>query len=103
MDSAGRNEPELLEAAAPVSAAPAAPAPATVREATSAEQPDTRPVSVSTRRLSQAHGGKLALAHLDLDIRKGDIFGYIGRNGAGKTTTIRILSALLLPSSGSAN
>jgi ABC-2 type transport system ATP-binding protein len=63
---------------------------------------DGRPISVATRGLTKAYGGKLALDHLDLEIRKGDIFGYIGPNGAGKTTTIRILSALLMPTSGRA-
>ncbi len=43
-----------------------------------------------------------ALDHLDLQIRRGDVFGYIGHNGAGKTTTIRILAGLLSATSGKA-
>jgi ABC-2 type transport system ATP-binding protein len=43
-----------------------------------------------------------ALDHLDLDIPRGHVFGYIGHNGAGKTTTIRILAGLLKPTGGRA-
>jgi ABC-2 type transport system ATP-binding protein len=41
-----------------------------------------------------------ALDRLNLDIRKGEIFGLLGPNGAGKTTTIKILSTLLHPTEG---
>src|SRR5262245_54510817 len=61
-----------------------------------------RPVAGRTRRLTTAYDGKPALDHLDVETRRGDIFGYIGPNGAGKTTTLRILSALLLPTGGTA-
>ena len=44
----------------------------------------------------------VAVDHLDLDIEKGDVFGFIGPNGAGKTTTIRFLCTLLKPTSGQA-
>jgi ABC-2 type transport system ATP-binding protein len=44
----------------------------------------------------------IAVDHLDLDIEKGDVFGFIGPNGAGKTTTIRFLCTLLKPTSGMA-
>jgi len=44
----------------------------------------------------------VAVDHLDLDIEKGDVFGFIGPNGAGKTTTIRFLTTLLKPTSGQA-
>lgn len=73
-------------------------APAAAADSTEPE----RPVAVKIRGLTKVYGGKVALDHLDLDIHRGDIFGYIGPNGAGKTTTIRILSALLWPSSGKA-
>ncbi|MFW6132886.1 MAG: ABC transporter ATP-binding protein [Planctomycetota bacterium] len=45
----------------------------------------------------------VALDHLDLQIGRGEVFGYIGHNGAGKTTTIRILAGLLEPTSGRAS
>ena len=44
----------------------------------------------------------IAVDHLDLDIEKGDVFGFIGPNGAGKTTTIRFLTTLLKPTDGQA-
>ncbi|MBR3219336.1 MAG: ABC transporter ATP-binding protein, partial [Thermoguttaceae bacterium] len=42
-----------------------------------------------------------ALKALDLDIRKGEVFGLLGPNGSGKTTTIKLLLGLLFPTSGS--
>jgi len=41
--------------------------------------------------------------HLTFDVKKGEIFGFLGANGAGKTTTIRILCGLSYPTSGSMN
>jgi ABC-2 type transport system ATP-binding protein len=43
-----------------------------------------------------------AVRGVDLTVRAGEIFGFLGPNGAGKTTTLRMLSTLLMPSSGSA-
>jgi ABC-type multidrug transport system ATPase subunit len=41
-----------------------------------------------------------AVKHLDLQVNKGDIYGFLGPNGAGKTTTIRMLTGLLEPTEG---
>jgi ABC-2 type transport system ATP-binding protein len=46
------------------------------------------------------HGTTRALDNVSLTIRKGQLFGFLGRNGAGKTTFIKIASGLLLPTSG---
>ena len=43
-----------------------------------------------------------ALKGLDLEVRRGEIFGLLGPNGSGKTTTIKLLLGLLFPTSGSA-
>ncbi len=52
--------------------------------------------------LTRYYGSFLALDHLDMTIGDGELHGFVGPNGAGKTTTMRILSTLLLPSSGTA-
>jgi ABC-2 type transport system ATP-binding protein len=52
--------------------------------------------------LSKAFDTVLAVNKLSLNIRTGEIFGLLGPNGAGKTTTIRLLSALIAPTSGTA-
>jgi ABC-2 type transport system ATP-binding protein len=55
-----------------------------------------------TRDLSKRYGNSLAVDQLNLEIPQGAIYGFIGPNGAGKTTTMRILTTLLLPTSGEA-
>ena len=50
--------------------------------------------------LTKNFGSIHALSHLNLSVSSGEIFGLIGPNGAGKTTALRIISTLLLPTSG---
>jgi ABC-2 type transport system ATP-binding protein len=57
---------------------------------------------VTVRGLAKRYDGTLALAGLDLDVERGEIFGLVGPNGAGKTTTLRILATLLAPTAGDA-
>jgi ABC-2 type transport system ATP-binding protein len=57
---------------------------------------------IHTEHLTKDFGEKRAVDDLTLDVGEGEIFGFLGPNGAGKTTTIRMLGALIRPSSGSA-
>jgi ABC-2 type transport system ATP-binding protein len=57
---------------------------------------------IQIRGFTKRYDQFIAVDHLDLDIEKGDVFGFIGPNGAGKTTTIRFLCTLLKPTSGMA-
>jgi ABC-2 type transport system ATP-binding protein len=50
--------------------------------------------------LVKSYGRHPALTGLDLDVERGEVFGFIGPNGAGKTTTIRILLDLVRPTAG---
>ena len=58
--------------------------------------------AIATRGLSKSYGDTLALDGLDLDVHRGEVFGFLGPNGAGKTTTIRLLLDVLRPTTGSA-
>jgi ABC-2 type transport system ATP-binding protein len=57
-------------------------------------------VVLRTRQLTKRFGRVLAVERLDLEVYRGQVFGFIGPNGAGKTTTIGMLVGLLTPSSG---
>ena len=67
-----------------------------------------REVVVETRNLSKTYRDfwgrrkKVALKPLDLEIRRGEIFGLLGPNGSGKTTTLKLLLGLIFPTSGEA-
>ena len=56
--------------------------------------------AVMTHKLSKSYGEVQALRGVDLEVRRGEIFGFLGPNGSGKTTTIRCLLDLIRPSSG---
>lgn len=58
--------------------------------------------SVVIEDLVKQFGTFVAVDHISLETRKGEIFGFLGPNGAGKSTTIRILCGLLRPTSGHA-
>jgi ABC-2 type transport system ATP-binding protein len=58
-------------------------------------------IAVEAKNLVKQFGNIAALNDLSFNIDKGEIFGLIGPNGAGKTTTLRIVSTLILPTSGS--
>ncbi len=51
--------------------------------------------------VTKAFDGKVAVDHLDLTVRAGELYALLGPNGAGKTTTLRMVAGLLKPDSGS--
>jgi ABC-2 type transport system ATP-binding protein len=51
--------------------------------------------------LTKDYGGGHGLFDLDLEVRRGEVFGFIGANGAGKTTTMRLIMDLIRPDRGS--
>jgi len=58
--------------------------------------------AIETEQLTRSFGTLVAVDHLTLAIPAGNVFGFLGPNGAGKTTTVRMLAALIGPSSGTA-
>ncbi len=56
---------------------------------------------IECRDLTHYFGRKRVFEHLNFSVRRGSIFGLLGKNGTGKTTTIRILNGFLTPTSGS--
>jgi ABC-2 type transport system ATP-binding protein len=63
---------------------------------------DIKP-AIEVRNLTRRFGAFVAVDGLSFDVRRGEIFGFLGSNGAGKSTTIRMLCGLLKPTSGSAS
>ncbi|MBF0290580.1 MAG: ABC transporter ATP-binding protein [Nitrospinae bacterium] len=57
-------------------------------------------VTVKVEQLTRMFGKFTAVDHIDLEVGKGEIFGFLGPNGAGKSTTIKMLCGLLTPTSG---
>lgn len=55
-----------------------------------------------TENLGKKYGDFSAVDNLNLEVKEGSIFGFLGHNGAGKTTTISMLTTLILPTSGRA-
>ncbi len=59
-------------------------------------------LAIEVRDLSRHFGRFVAVDRVSFDVRRGEVFGFLGSNGAGKSTTIRMLCGLLMPTSGSA-
>ncbi|MDE7355081.1 MAG: ABC transporter ATP-binding protein [Acetatifactor sp.] len=56
--------------------------------------------AVETAALTKVYKGKAAVDHLNLQVKEGAVYGFIGRNGAGKSTTLKMLCGLLRPTEG---
>jgi len=59
-------------------------------------------LAISCSGLTRGFGPLVAVNHLDLDVRRGEIFALVGPDGAGKTTLIRVLCGALVPDAGQA-
>ena len=57
---------------------------------------------IDTQNLTRTFGNLTAVDNLNLQIEKGEVFGFLSPNGAGKTTTIRMLACLIAPTKGDA-
>ncbi|MGS0685553.1 ABC transporter ATP-binding protein [Nakamurella sp. GG22] len=55
---------------------------------------------IATRGLTKSYGRVRAVDGIDLDVRAGDVYGFLGANGSGKTTTVRMLLGLVLATTG---
>jgi ABC-2 type transport system ATP-binding protein len=62
----------------------------------------TDALSITAESLTKRFGDFTAVDAISFNVRKGEIFGFLGANGAGKTTAMRMLTGLSLPSSGKA-
>ncbi|MBC8183703.1 ABC transporter ATP-binding protein [candidate division KSB1 bacterium] len=59
-------------------------------------------IAVRTNKLTRRFGKFTAVDQVSIEVKQGEIFGFLGANGAGKTTMIRMLCGLLKPSAGDA-
>ena len=55
---------------------------------------------IETHDLTKKYGSQVSVSHLNIHVKKGRIYGLLGRNGAGKTTTMRMLLGLTAPTTG---
>jgi ABC-2 type transport system ATP-binding protein len=61
---------------------------------------DDEALPVRARGLVKRYKEVLAVDHIDLNVRTGDVYGFLGPNGAGKTTTLRMALGLIVPTEG---
>ena len=57
---------------------------------------------ISSNNLTRKFGDFTAVDHITFEVKKGEVFGFLGANGAGKTTAMRMLTGLLVPTEGEA-
>src|SRR5678809_484929 len=55
---------------------------------------------IELKSLTKKYGSFTAVDSIDLEVPRGELFGFLGPNGAGKTTTLRRIAGILLPTSG---
>jgi ABC-2 type transport system ATP-binding protein len=59
-------------------------------------------LAITAHELTRTFGAFIAVDRISFEVRRGEVFGFLGANGAGKTTVIRMLTGLLTPTSGAA-
>ena len=59
-------------------------------------------IAIKAENLTKTFGNFTAVDHINFEVKKGEIFGFLGANGAGKTTAMQMLCGLSLPTSGNA-
>ena len=59
-------------------------------------------IAIKAENITKTFGDFTAVDHISFEVKKGEIFGFLGANGAGKTTAMRMFSGLSIPTSGSA-
>lgn len=59
-------------------------------------------IAIKTSNLTKAFGNNMAVSNLNIEIKKGELYGLVGPDGAGKSTTIRLLVSIMEPTSGEA-
>jgi len=72
-----------------------------IREAGDGTAGAASDIILRTENLSKRFGKRLAVDQLNIEVHRGDIYGFLGPNGAGKSTTIRMMLTLIAPTSGS--
>jgi ABC-2 type transport system ATP-binding protein len=72
------------------------------RDGREADAPAPAPTAIATTGLVRRFGSFAAVDGIDLDVARGEIYGFLGPNGAGKSTLVRVLCTLLRPSAGHA-
>lgn len=63
---------------------------------------ETQDIAIKAENITKVFGSFTAVDHISFEVKKGEIFGFLGANGAGKTTAMRMFSGLSVPSSGQA-
>ncbi|HMN71134.1 MAG TPA: ABC transporter ATP-binding protein [Rhodoblastus sp.] len=70
-------------------------------DATTSPRPASADVVLSCRGIERSFGGLRALKGVDLEVRRGEIFGLVGPNGSGKTTMVNVMTGFYPPNAGS--
>ena len=65
------------------------------------EKSDMEEIILQTKDLTKKYQNKVVVDNLNIQIKRGEIFGLLGPNGAGKSTTMNMISSIVRPTAGS--